>query len=598
MKMKWETKQNLDEKIIDVSSLIDKNKLIARICYILGMTKEQLFKQVTEEELEKLISCILINRNIDSQDKIDSLFNNINVSITNPYDLVNAKQSADVITVYLRKDKAKIYIFADYDCDGACSGYILADVLRALTNNEVIVYFPERIEGYGINTAFCQSVISDSSVDSKDKLVITVDNGITKIDEVKMLKDNGIEVIVTDHHTSKEVVPDCLIVNPHNTCIEQDDTFKHLCGAGVAFKVCQLVQENFNVYDMMNYTPYLALSTLSDVMPLVDENLALIQYGLEIMNGADCPKGIAELKKQCKIDVMTSKDILWTVAPMINACGRMGNTALASKLFFVGKDISKDVTDIIKINEQRKTETKKAQAEISKMNFDNNQVCIITTNKYTNGILGIIAGKVAENFGKPAIVATLTSDGHYHGSVRSASGINMIELFKDMKEKEIIVEYGGHAEACVCTFDIDRLEDMNNYFNTVIVPSDEVTEMIEESIEDVLKIDEIITLDHLSKVIYAIVNLFPCNGKEFNNPTFALTDLKVIGYSLSKNNPENIKFTIRQGNQRQEIWAWGMGSKYIEELKCPSTIHLAGEITKDFMKNGSYTLNVIDIMTA
>jgi single-stranded-DNA-specific exonuclease len=596
--MKWETNKSLDEKISNISTLIDNNKLIARICYILGMNQKELLNNITEEELKKLICCILINRNVDTQSKINALFNNINVSITDPYQLVNAKDSADLITVYLRKEKAKIYIYADYDCDGACSGFILADVLRALTDNEVIVYFPERSEGYGININFCEAVISDTNINNEDKLVITVDNGITKKDEVKLLKDNNIEVIVTDHHPSKDgETPNCLIVNPHNSDIEQDDTFKHLCGAGVAFKVCQLVQENFNVYDMMNYTPYLALSTLSDVMPLTDENVALIQYGLEIMNGDNCPQGIKILKEQCKIDVMTSKDILWTVAPMINACGRMGNTALASKLFFNDDNIKQNVLDIIKTNEHRKTITKKAKANVAKMNFDNNQVCIIPTNEYPNGILGIVAGKATEMFGKPAIVAALTSDGHYHGSVRSCNGINMRDLLEDMKNRGIVIDFGGHAEACVCTFDINRLEDMNNYFNTVIVPADETTDWAEQDTEDILKVDEIITLDYLTKVIYAIVNLFPCDGKVFSNPTFALTDLKVIGYSLSKNNPENIKLTIKQGKQKQDIWAWGFGSKFIDELGCPSTIHIAGEITKSFM-NGAYTLNVVDIMTA
>jgi single-stranded-DNA-specific exonuclease len=594
--MKWETNKSLDEDIKNVSSLIDKDKLIARICYILNISEKDLFNNVTEELLESLISCVLVNRNINDKDKINALFNNIDISITDPFDLVNAKKAADLITVFLKNKNTKIYIFADYDCDGACSGYVLTDVLRKLTDNEVIIYYPERSEGYGINIEFCKSVISDTSVDNKDKLVITVDNGITKKDEVKLLKDNNIEVIISDHHTSKaEEVPDCLIVNPHNSCIEQDDTFKHLCGTGVAFKIAQLIQDNFGVYEMYNYTPYLALSTLSDVMPLVDENVALIQYGLEIMNSNECPLGIKELKKQTNIDIITTKDILWSIAPMINACGRMGNTALASKLFFVNEDtIKQDVKDIINLNESRKTETKNAKADIAKMNFDDCTVCIIPTDKYTKGILGIIAGKAVEMFNKPAIVASLTSDGHYHGSIRSINGINMFELCKQMKDLDIIVDYGGHAEACVCTFDIDRLDDMKNFFNENITVTEKTSEETAE--EEVLKIDEIISLDYLTKVIYAIVNLFPCDGKAFKNPTFALTDLKVIGYSLSKKNPENIKFTVRQGRKKQDIWAWGFGSKYIEELQCPSTIHIAGEITKSF--TGSYSLNVIDIMTA
>lgn len=591
--MKWQTNKELDTRIHDISSLIDKNKLIARLSYELNIDTKDLFNYITEEELYNLVGSILINRNIDNKVKIDSVLNNIETSITNPHDLVNAKLSADIITTYLKNPNAIIYVFGDYDCDGVNSLFVLVNVLNQLAQCEVVPILPQRSDGYGLNMKFCEYAINNKN--NKDVIVITVDNGITQIEQVKMLKDNGIEVIVTDHHPSKDIVPDCIIVNPHNATIKQDDTFKHLCGCGIAFKVAQLIQENFNVYSMMEYTPNVAIATLSDVMPLNNENMALIQYGLEIINSDKCPKGLQLLKKAIKIDLITSKDILWSIAPMINACGRMGNTALASKLFFVTDTIEEDILEIIRTNDNRKNITKEAKASMNKMNFDNNNVCIIATNEYPGGILGIIAGKATEKFMKPAIVANESIDGLYHGSTRSYNNINMVELFQDMKSKGIIVDYGGHAEACVCTFSYDKIDDMNNYFNSAIIIEESNDNNI--SNEDILNIDEIITLDHLSKVIYAIVNILPCNGKEYNNPTFALTDLQVVGYSLSKKNPENIKLTIKQGKKRQDIWAWGFGSKYIDELKCPSTIHIAGEITKSFM-NDSYTLNVVDIMTA
>lgn len=595
--MQWRTNKNITEKEINkIKSYINEDLLIDRLCYELKINEVQLFQCITKEALLNLMSCLLINRNINTKNKINCLLNDLSNSITNPHDLINADEAATLISKYLKDKNSIIYIYGDYDCDGVVSIYILADVLMKLAKCEIKMIFPERENGYGINLKFCENVVKNKS--NKNILVITVDNGITKKEEVKLLKDNNIEVIVTDHHHSKEnETPDCLIVNPFNAEIKQDDTFKHLCGAGIAFKIAQLVQEKFNVYNMINYTPYLAIATLGDVMPLNNENMAIIQYGLEIINSKDCPKGIKELMDLCKIDILTSKDILWTIVPMINACGRLGNTALASKLFFKSNNIKENVKQVKAINEKRKDITKKAKADISEMNFDNDKVCIITTNKYPKGILGIIAGKATDIFKKPSLVASLSSDNYYHGSIRSIDNIDMIELLRDMKQKELIVDYGGHSGACVCTFKKEQISEMNKYFNENVIS--EQQELNTETKEEILNIDEIITTDYLNKIIFALVNLIPYNNKEYKNPTFSLIDLKVVGYKLSNNNPENIEFTLRQDSNKEiiKIWAWGFGSKYLNELKCPEKIHLAGEITKSFM-NKNYTFNVVDIMKA
>ena len=593
--MKWRTKKEIQKTELDkVFDYIDKDLLLSRICYELNIEKDKLYSYIDEEELKRLLCTILINRDINTKEKIDNLFNNIDECITDPHKLINANTATDIIEKYLRMDNSSIYIYGDYDVDGVISLFILTGVLQRLTTNKVIPIVPERINGYGLSMNFCESLVNSKN-ENDNILVLTVDNGITKKDEVKLLTDNNIEVIITDHHPSIEgQVPDCLVVDAHNSSINQDDTFKHLCGSGIAFKISQLVNERFNIFDMLNYTPYLAIATLADVMPLNNENMALIQYGLEIINSENCPKGILELKRVCGIDILTSTDILWSIAPMINACGRLGNTALASKLFFENDNAADIAKEIKSLNEKRKEITKEAVKEIKQMNFDDNKVCIIPTVKYPAGILGIIAGKVREEFNKPALVASATNDGHYHGSIRSREDINMIPLLKDMKDIGIIVDYGGHPGACVCTFDIDKIDEMNSYFNKNIMIEDSLLEVFSEE-DRILDIDEEITIDHLNEVIYSIVNILPYDNRTYKNPVFALTDLKVVGYKLSKNNPNNIKFTLKEGKKKIEIWAWGFADKYINELGCPDTIHIAGEITKSFM-GSYYTFNVIDIM--
>lgn len=602
--MKWETNKTITkEKVNEIINNIDKELLIARICYSLDITKEELYEQITEEELCLLISSILINRNIETKEDIDKLFNNIGESILEPELLTNAKEAADIITEYCNDPYAYIYVFGDYDCDGVLSTYLFVSILRRVVKGYLNYHLPNRNEGYGLAMEWCEKIAKqhwhEDTAHIDKVLVITVDNGITKHKEVEYLKNCGIEVIITDHHTSKkEELPKCLIVNPHNAEVKQDDTYKHLCGCGVAFKVGQLVLRNFNIYDMMEYTPYMAIATLTDVMPLTNENVSIIQYGLEVMNSDKCPLGIKALKENKKIDVLTANDILWTVGPMINACGRMGDTELASKLFFLD-DIatpSEIVERINKVNDSRKTLTKNAQKDIAKMNFDNHKVCIIPTNKYPSGIIGIIAGKVAEQFNKPAIIVSQTKDGLYHGSIRSANGINMFELVKELYELGLVESYGGHSEACVCSFKLENLEAIQEFFDNRNYSST-IDEAIDRLQGETINIDEIISFNHLNKVVYAIVNMFPCDNRKYKKPTFALTDLKVVSYSTSKNNPNNIKFVVKEGKRQMEIWAWGFADKYINELECPEVIHIAGDITKSFM-NGKYTLNVLDIMSA
>lgn len=600
--MKWIMNDNItDEKVLEVSSNIDRTLLIARICATLNMTEIELYNHITEEEVNLLISSILINRNLDDKFNIDRILNNIGLSITNPYDLYNADLAATKIAEYCADKKAYIYIYADYDCDGITSGYVFTSAIREVSKGYVNLRYPNRKDGYGLSIEFCNYLI-DTHCDKETKtcrdkvLVITVDNGITKILEVDLLNEYGIEAIITDHHLSKETVPNCIVVDPHNITVKQSGEFDHLCGCGIAFKVAQLVQEKFNVYNMMNYTPYLAIATLADVMPLTDENVALVQYGLEIINSTECPKGIQALKDIKKIDTLTANDILWTVAPMLNACGRMGDTELASKLFFLDEVATpSEIVELInKVNERRKTLTKNAQKTIEKMNFDDSKVCIYPTDEFPAGILGIIAGRISERFNKPSIVVSKGKNNIYHGSVRSANGINMVNLLKELKDLKLIHDFGGHAEACACGFDIKNLDAINKYFNERVT-EDLYTTVSNE--EPTIMVDEIISLNHLNDVVYTIVNMFPCDNRRYQTPTFALTDLQVVSFNCSKNNPDNICFEVKEGKKKMKIWAWGFAEKYLVDLECPDKINILGTIAKSFM-NGQYTMNVVDIMAS
>lgn len=577
------------EKDNPINNIIDIDLIIKRICYSLNISKETLLKKIKVDEIKTILNNLIANRNID----IEKSMNHIEKSITSPYDLINATEAANIITEYLNDKKSHIFIYSDYDCDGICASYIIYSVLKNLSKGHVNLYVPERIDGYGLNINYCNDIIEQyADVDGK-KIVLTVDNGITKKDEVKLLKENNFEVIITDHHSSKEEsLPNCLIVDPRNESNQQPE-FEHLCGAGVAFKICEIIEHNFNMDDMLKYTPYLALATLGDVMPLTNENIALIDYGLEIINSEYCPEGLKELKTIKNMDIITANDIQWTIAPMINACGRLGNANLAYKLFELDEYVStKEIVEKIdSINNNRKKITKKAKEEIEKMTFDDN-ICIYFNEKYPAGIVGIIAGKLTEKFEKPAFVVSLNEKGTYNGSVRSYGNLNILKHLEELKKRNLILNYGGHPFAGAVEFKKEQLNDIISYFNENLnIPKTE--EKNDENIEIVL--DNELKLSNLNKYYYALTNLFPYDDKSYLNPMFIIKNLKVKSFKLSNNNSSNINFSLKDDNNNsKDIWAWNFANKYLFELEAPETISLIGSITKGF--DGKYTFNVADII--
>ena len=608
--MIWKMNTIDSEHLMKVANNLKGDFIIDRLCYNLGYKKDTLLQYIDEENARILLATLLINRELD---KYTDIINAPQNFLIDPTKLTNAQKAANLINKYVRNRNAYVYVFADYDVDGLTAGYTMTSALREVsTCQSVSVKFPDREEGYGLNLQWCKKIVEQHTDEETGKvlddvLVITVDNGITKVSEVEYLKQNNIEVVITDHHPSKDVVPNCIVVDPHNNTIEQDDTFKHLCGCGVAFKVAQLVQELNGVNNMYNYFPFLALSTISDVMPMHTENLAFLQYGLDIMNSKDCPLGIAELKRQESIDIVTTTTIGWTIAPMLNACGRMGDIELASKLFFTDNEPVQDIVSKIKsVNDKRKSITKRATNELLKTpNIDTDKVFIMNTTKYPGGVLGIIAGKATEIFNKPSIIVTpVDKEKKYlHGSARSANNIDLIPLMKVLKEEGLIIEYGGHAEAVGIQFSADKIDAIQNRLNELIVYVPLTEEQILETIstEEVLEIDEILSLENLNVVMLALSNMLPTDGKQIKNPVFAVTDCEVKAFKVYPSG--YMEITLKQGNKVIDMSAMGYAETFSTQIlpqldgKDKKLVHVAGTISKHF-KTKKYVLNIVDIVAA
>jgi single-stranded-DNA-specific exonuclease len=557
--MKWKLNNLTDEYITEIANKLNTNPLLVKILLNRGLTVEQ----------------------------ADILLNRLEDAIIDPALLTNATEAASIIAHYCRIEDANIHIFADYDADGITAGYIMTSALKEVANARIHVYYPERSEGYGLSMEYCKNLVKNKQNDHT--LLITVDNGITKTDEVKYLKNNGIEVVVTDHHVAKEQVPDCTIVDPWNN--GESDTFKHLAGCGVAFKVAELVQnimyhssfkKKVRLGNMLKYTYAVAIGTMADIMPLAPENIALIQYGMMIMNSKECPAGIKAIKEYIGKSKITSEDLIWNIAPRINACGRMGDIKLAAQLFFTEwletpSEIDDVVNAIERMNLVRKELSKQAKKEIEEYEVsDDENVCIIDATGYSEGLIGTIAGDVAKRFNRPAIVYT-KKDGNLHGSARSVDGINLQELFQQELEAGTIVQFGGHEAAAGVTFMEDKLDDLKNNLNKKI---QDIIESSTDNVEQELIIDEAIDINGINEQTYNLINTLIYDNRSFTNPVFQLNSVEVVEAKPVKTNPVNMWLTIKD---HKKVITLKTKTDIYKALGEPKRINIAGYIKSNFM---------------
>lgn len=550
--------------------------------------KVSAFNEVTHNDL---LSRVLINRGFD-YDLTNNLLNAQYKLLQDPMLLVNVKKGAQEIIDAIEAG-AEIWTFNDYDVDGVTSGFTMTNFLQETTDNIIYPYYPERKEGYGLSIEFCKKLYQrkvDNNID--EVLVITNDNGTSCLEQVAYLKEHGIRVVVTDHHQPKDKLPDCTVINPH---IVEDTTYHHLSGCGVSFKVIQAIEVLAGLKRIShNYLFAVALGTVADMMPAHPENEALISLGMFQMNNKKiCPIAIEQWKKFLGIQKMNPNKVGWEIGPRINATGRMGNINLGASLLYTdNKDDLIDVlTEIEELNEERKTQTKKAKEAAQKIDFSMHQACLFDASEYAPGISGVIAGKILEMNGKPSLV--FAGSKIFVGSVRSPGWLDIQPFLKAMHDEGILLTYGGHAQAAGFSLLPENVEALQYGLDELLTNYILSLPQVEASEEDnMLQVDAEIRIKDLTKANYDALNAFYYDKNLLGNPTFALSNLEVESTSRSKNNNENICFNVVDPDGKKlKVWAWGFGSAY-KEMGEPNHITLIGTIDQNFMNKRFYTLSV------
>ena len=467
-----------------------------------------------------------------------------------PFDsITNCTEAATIIKSYLEDDEATIYTFGDYDVDGVMSRNTVEGIFLAIKesiDSKVTLKYktPNRVEGYGLGMEWCKKTFPRKT--TKRILVITVDNGITKKEEVAYLQSKGVEVIITDHHAPKKgQVPDCLIVDPWLNDLN-DDNALGLCGAAVAYKICgrllELYEDDSNF--ILNYLPNAAIATITDMMPATQENIGLVSYGLWLIKNGYASEAINHYKAYVNKEI-TVKDIAFEIGPQINACGRMGNIELATNFMFATDEDELEYfyNEMINLNEERKVLEKKIVENIFAQDFSNDLMVIVNVPEL-GGLGGTVASKVVEHFRKPCIL--LSGNGEVlHGSARSFGGISLHALFSDEVKKGNIVDFGGHHAAAGITVRADKIDDLRKSINNTLaslileLSSEEVIEK-----EPIIEVDDIINLKDITRSTIAPYSELVFFG-DFKEPVFALMNLDVIEARSSSNNPDHLCLNLQ-----------------------------------------------------
>ena len=510
------------------------------------------------------------------EDQFDDFLSDTPKNTYDPFLLPDLKEVCERLLECCREGK-KICVYGDYDADGVTATALMLGLLRNFTEN-LTYYIPSRFDdGYGPNKEAFKR-IADEGTD----VLVTVDCGITSKSEIEYAKSLGMECIVTDHHILREgMTPDCLTVNPHRA--DSSYPFPELSGCGVAFKIAQGMERICSIIDKSELNSFLdlvAISTVADVVPLLDENRTLVKYGLAIINRRQRP-GLDALLSELSLEgPLDASGISFVIAPNINALGRMGSAAGGVELLgslHTEDELANIAADIAEINRKRKA----VQEDTSRICRDalEREDCgkyapVIFAPGAHEGVAGIVAGMLKEELNKPVCIVSPSADGSLKGTGRSIPCINLHSLFENCGD--VFERFGGHAGACGFTVKQGKLEEFRDKMQELVKKQlDENPDLLEKTIyiEKELEPEEM-TLSFAK----ALTKLEPF-GEANPVPIFCVRFAKVTDYRKIGSEGQHLKFTVRtpDGIYLSCISFWG-SEKYYEKIRS-GLVDIAGELS-------------------
>ncbi|MGN0787840.1 MAG: single-stranded-DNA-specific exonuclease RecJ [Candidatus Onthoplasma sp.] len=393
---------------------------------------------------------LLYSRGVNNKEKLKKFLYPSLSDLNDPFLFEDMQEVVNLINEHISKN-SKILIFGDYDVDGVSASAILIKYFESV-GARVSNFMPNRYEdGYGLTIQTLDKLFNSNKPD----LIITVDCGITAVEEVDYIKSKGVDIVVTDHHERGETLPNCLIINPK---ISERYPFHALCGAGVAFK---LVQALGGLSVASAYLPICAIATIADIVEMFDENRAIVYLGLKDLKNA--PIGVIKLMRECGLNPDTCKasDIAFKLAPKINASGRMGSAETSLELYLESNpvQIKRLCNEIIELNNKRQQLCDKVyndvKSELKTIDIFKLSAVVMSSPDWDSGILGIVSARIAEEFHRPTFLFSQVGE-NLIGSCRSVNGVNVHTLLSGMSD--LLTKFGGHPMAAGLTLRVENYD--------------------------------------------------------------------------------------------------------------------------------------------
>jgi single-stranded-DNA-specific exonuclease len=506
-------------------------------------------------QVDEIIATLLVQRGIETFEQAKTFFRPTLEDLHNPYLMKDMEKAVSRIEKAIANNE-NILVFGDYDVDGTTAVSLVSSYLRSFYPN-VATYIPDRYnEGYGISYLGI-----DYAEDNDVSLIIALDCGIKSIDHVNYAKAKNIDFIICDHHRPGDILPDAIaVLDPKRE--DCSYPYDELCGCGVGFKLIQALAENRNqtIQDLLPYLDLVATAIAADIVPITGENRVLAKFGLEVINSNPRP-GIKALVQNVKKKVLTITDVVFIVAPRINAAGRVkhGNEAVALLTEYNLEQAEQFASEIEQHNSDRKELdkqiTKEALLQIEENNEQNRFSTVVYQENWHKGVIGIVASRLVEKYYRPTIVFTKSGD-KLAASARSVKDFDVYNALEACAEH--LEQFGGHMYAAGMTLKEENYENFKAAFENEVKKTIHPDLLIPE-----ISVDLEMNFSDLDEKFMRILKQFEPFGPENMTPVFLSKNIIDSGYAKTLgNDAEHLKAFVKQNNSPNfNAIGFGLGDK-------------------------------------
>ena len=548
---------------------------------------EEEVKRICEKfEVSPLVAKIIVNRKFNSDEEINNYLNPDISKIYNPYLMEDMDKAVERIKKAI-DNKERVVVYGDYDVDGITSITVLKKYFKDL-GLDVDTYLPNRLdEGYGLNIAAI-----DKIANQKDTLIITVDCGISAIDEIDYANSKGLEVIVTDHHECGEVLPNAVaIINPKRPNTQYP--FAQLAGVGVAFKLIQAISIKLGLPEesYLKYIDIVCIGTIADIVPLIDENRIIAKYGLQKFENTK-NIGMKALIEKCGFNRIDSGIISFGLSPRINACGRIRDPQKALDLFLVEDEKEAQIlaAELDDANMERQNIERKifesAKERIENSNIKNDPIIVLGDDNWHHGVIGIVASKLVDLYSKPCILVC------FEGDEGKSSGRSLphFDLFNAVSSTADLLErFGGHEMAVGLTIKRENFEE----FRKKLI--EYTAERIKGEYVNEITVDTVVKSNDISlDVVDELKKLEPF-GEKNPVPIFLYKNMKIEAIRTLSND-RHLKLSLKDNQYIYDAIGFNLGDLKNNFL-CGNKVDVVHTLEiNEFNGVKKVQLNVKDIM--